>query len=87
MTFSLPNERSNHRSWHLFITGENMARPFNKPNRLNLNLRLAKSVGTYYKLEHLLTPEDVQKMIFELEQLHEFLLLAEIEEKSEDYAE
>jgi|MDSV01.1.fsa_nt_gb hypothetical protein len=42
-----------------------------------LNIRLIKSVGTYYKLEHLITPEDVQKMMNELKILKDYLQGAE----------
>ena len=43
-----------------------------------MNIRLAKSISTYYKLEHSLTSLDCVKMAEELEALIHFLQMGEI---------
>lgn len=43
-----------------------------------MNIRLAKAISTYSKLEHSLTSADCLKVMNELEELTQFLEMAEI---------
>lgn len=51
-----------------------------------MNIRLAKAISTYSKLEHKLTASDCIKVMHELEELTQFLEMAELaKEEAEEY--
>ena len=51
-----------------------------------MNIRLAKAISTYSKLEHSLTSADCLKVMNELEELTQFLEMAEMAiEEERDY--